>query len=435
MEKNKMEKSKMKKCKMEKIVFVKKFLRHAAAVSLMGCAFLWGSAQVSAATMKDVFDEYYYADRYPDLKAAYGYDREELWQHYVNCGFGEGRLMNGLIDVVEYRNAYPDLNEQFGDDWDAYVNHYLNFGLQEGRYAGIETNKDLNNEQLQIKLGEILVRNSERQALELAQWLQSAKGQVLPKDSYGALWGLDQVDSPILRTREESILRLSELGMGNELIADISRNSSRYSDAMLAALANNPEMADFVSRFGGISAEASGGLTQEELALEFPLLLQWDPRWGYVQYGGNSCIGLAGCGPTCLSMVLYYLTGDASITPDNVAAYSMAHGHYVQGAGTAWRLLAELPPLYGVRVSEPANSEQTLKEALDQGKVVICSMRPGNFTAGGHFIVIYGYDQEGFKLNDPNCVARSAKRWTYGEFAAQIKHTWIFEKDAAAAVF
>lgn len=251
------------------------------------------------------------------------------------------------------------------------------------------------------------------------------EGQVLPEDSYGAKLGLDEVDQPKVRNSEEVILRLYELGKDNELIAKICKNSSEYPAKMLEALANNPEMADFVSGYTGSRTKASGGLSEDELALEFPLFLQWDPRWGYVKYGDNSCIGLVGCGPTCLSMALYYLTEDESITPDSVAAYSMANGYYVSGAGTAWALLTDLPSKYGIGVSEPNRSEQTLKSALDQGKVVICSVGQGDFTAAGHFIVLYGYDKEGFMINDPNCVARSMKRWTYEEIASQIKHIWV----------
>ena len=264
-----------------------------------------------------------------------------------------------------------------------------------------------------------------------AQLSGSLEGRVLAQGSYGEKWGLDEVDKPRARSREEVLLRLNELGKGNELIAKISKDSFQYPDKMLEALANNPEMADFVSSYKGSKTKATEGFSKEELALEFPLFLQWDPRWGYVSYGDNSWIGLAGCGPTCLSMALYYLTGDESITPDSVAAYSMDNGHYVSGAGTSWGLLTELPSRYGVRVSEPARSEQTLKTALDQGKIIICSMGPGDFTVAGHFIVIYGYDEEGFKINDPNCVARSMKRWTYGEIATQIKHIWALGGEAA----
>lgn len=259
------------------------------------------------------------------------------------------------------------------------------------------------------------------------------EGQVLAEGSYGAQWGLDEVDKPKVRSSEEVILRLYELGKDNELIAKICKNSSQYPAKMLEALANNPEMADFVSGYTGSRTKASGGFSEDELALEFPLFLQWDPRWGYVEYGDNSCIGLVGCGPTCLSMALFYLTRDESITPDSVAAYSMANGHYVSGAGTAWALLTDLPSKYGIEVSEPNRSEQTLKSALDQGKVVICSVGRGDFTAAGHFIVIYGYDKEGFMINDPNCVARSMKRWTYEEIAAQIKHIWVLGGEAAVS--
>ena len=261
--------------------------------------------------------------------------------------------------------------------------------------------------------------------LSSTQLAGNSEGQVLAEGSYGERWGLDEVDKPKERSKEEVLFRLKDLGKDNELIAEIFQNSFQYPEKLLEALANNPEMADFVSGYTGIMTKADGGFSKEELALEFPLFLQWDPRWGYVKYGDNSCIGLAGCGPTCLSMALYYLTGDEGITPDIVAAYSMDNGHYASGAGTAWSLLTDLPSKYGVRVSEPERSKQVLESALDQGKVIICSMGPGDFTAAGHFIVIYGYDEDGFMINDPNCVARSMKRWSYGEIAAQIKHIWV----------
>ena len=127
-------------------------------------------------------------------------------------------------------------------------------------------------------------------------------------------------------------------------------------------------------------------------------------------------------------MMLYYLLGDENITPDVIAEYSMENGYYMSGTGTAWKLLEDVAAVYGVSVDQPKASEKTLKNALDQGEIVICSMKPGDFTAGGHFVVIYGYDEEGFLINDPNCVARSRKTWTFEEIRRQIKHTWVYEK-------
>lgn len=246
------------------------------------------------------------------------------------------------------------------------------------------------------------------------------------EEDYPDRCGLDSVDSPRKRTRREVLSRLETLGQNNSLIADILRNRSDYPDKLLEALANNPEMADFVSRWQGLQREAQGGLTDSEKEQDFPLFLQWDPRWGYVEYGDESCIGLAGCGPTCLSMVLYYLTGDESITPDKVGEYSMENGCYISGAGTAWALMEAMPLEYGVNVRQPGVSESGMKAALDEGAVIMLSMGPGDFTAAGHFIVVYGYDRNGFLVNDPNCVARSRAQWSYSEIERQIKNMWIF---------
>lgn len=97
-------------------------------------------AQAKAASLKDIFDAKYYADTYGDLKAAYGYDREALWQHFVTFGLREGRNMNGFLDVVKYRQEYADLAAAFGDNWDAYLDHFLLFGAKEGRDSGTAFN-------------------------------------------------------------------------------------------------------------------------------------------------------------------------------------------------------------------------------------------------------------------------------------------------------
>ncbi len=243
---------------------------------------------------------------------------------------------------------------------------------------------------------------------------------------YVNLCGLDEVPRPVKRDRKEVLACLQQMAQGDETIADIYGNYTAYSDKMLEALANNPEMADFVKGSLTAGKQAEGGLTETERNQDFPLFLQWDPRWGYAEYGQEeSNIGLSGCGPTCLSMVLYYLTGNEELTPDRIARYSMDNGYYVPGSGTAWALLEDVPALYGLDVSQPRVSERTLRQAIDQGKMIICSMRPGDFTAAGHFIVIYGYDEEGFLVNDPNCVARSRKNWDYQTIGKQMKNIWV----------
>lgn len=47
---------------------------------------------VNAAEDASTFDYRAYANIYPDLKAAYGYDADKLYAHYVNYGQAEGRV-------------------------------------------------------------------------------------------------------------------------------------------------------------------------------------------------------------------------------------------------------------------------------------------------------------------------------------------------------
>lgn len=110
--------------------------RRIGVMAVAGAIAFSSVSYVKAAGVEDVFDERYYADRYPDLKAAYGYDRAALLEHFMSLGISEGRAMNGMIDIVKYRETYGDLQAVFGDDWDAYVTHYLTCGAFEHRDSG-----------------------------------------------------------------------------------------------------------------------------------------------------------------------------------------------------------------------------------------------------------------------------------------------------------
>ena len=222
---------------------------------------------------------------------------------------------------------------------------------------------------------------------------------------------------------EALLLKLAE---NSPDIATIYENKEAYPQALLTALANNPEMVEFVKGYLTTEHTVTGGFSEEELTEEFPLLLQWDKRWGYVDYGSNN-IGVAGCGPTCLSMVILALTGNENATPDKLAEYSEENGHYVKGAGTAWSLMTEGAEAYGLRAEEISLDEKNMQDCLDNGNPIICAMRKGDFTISGHFIVIYGYDEKGFLVNDPNSTSRSGRQWEFETLRGQIKNLWAYE--------
>lgn len=267
--------------------------------------------------------------------------------------------------------------------------------------------------------------SQEEESYSMKSNSDSGISQVVEVDTV-RVYDTADIDKPVNRDYPEILVRLQELGETNEVIRKIYDDAQNYPEKMLEALANNPEMADFVAQYTGNEEIQNTGLTEIEKEQPYPLFLQWDARWGYAAYGDNSNIGLSGCGPTSLAMVLYYLTGDETITPDKIAAYSMENGYYLSGTGTKWALITDFPLLYGIRVKQLGLDEEKMISELARGNMIICAMREGDFTAGGHFIVIYGYDSMGFKVNDSNCVARSQKSWTFQEIKNQIKNIWSF---------
>ena len=207
---------------------------------------------------------------------------------------------------------------------------------------------------------------------------------------------------------------------------NVFANQENYPKYLLDALEKNPELLDFVKAFPEADQTVTGGIEKEETKEDYPLFLQWDSRWGYQPYGDN-VIGLSGCAPTCLSMVVYSLTRDKTATPDAFAEYSTNQGYYVEGTGTSWELLTDIPPQYNVRANTLGLDETAMMNHLKKGHMIICSMGPGDFTTAGHFIVLYGFDEDGFYVNDPYSRIRSSQTWDYERLKGQIKNLWVYE--------
>jgi hypothetical protein len=152
----------------------------------------------------------------------------------------------------------------------------------------------------------------------------------------------------------------------------------------------NPETVDFVRQYPELhDLHPEIDLREEAGCGTVPLLLQWDTRWGYETYG-DGMIAYTGCGPTCMSMVALYLTGNPDASPLFVAQDAQAAGYYVNGSGTAWSFMSQGAGRYGLRSKELPLSESSMKGALDGGMPIICVVGPGDFTPKGHFLVVIG---------------------------------------------
>lgn len=155
-----------------------------------------------------------------------------------------------------------------------------------------------------------------------------------------------------------------------------------------------------------------------------PLYLQWDSRWAFNQYG-EEIIGTAGCGPTCLSMVSVGLTGDTTYNPRYVANYAQDHG-YLDGSKTTWNFMQSGCQAFGIKATPVALDETAMKSQLEQGHPIICSVRSGDFTDTGHFIVITKCKNDKFIINDPNSHENSQRSWSYERLSWQIKAMWAY---------
>lgn len=200
---------------------------------------------------------------------------------------------------------------------------------------------------------------------------------------------------------------------------------NKYPQSLIDLLERNPETESFVLEYPSAYHQTHiVDLSTYETCNTVPLFLQWDPQWGYIRYG-TDVAGLTACGPVCLSMVAYYLTGDPAMSPDQIIQFAKDNGYCVPGNGTSWTLISEGAVKLGLDVTEIPLVESYIIENLEAGNPIICVMGPGDFTTFGHYIVMTDYEDGYIRLNDPNSRSNSQKLWTYNQLEHQIDNLWV----------
>lgn len=241
---------------------------------------------------------------------------------------------------------------------------------------------------------------------------------------------------------------LTESAYGDELrtlyetypqIETILLNMQDYPDWLLEHMIAQPETIDWVVEYPEYMKKSEEeinqialepvDLEQYEIHGQIPIFYQWTSTWGYAKYGEEQ-IAIDGCGPTCLAMVAVGLTGDTSYTPKKVADISMEIGTYLSDTGTTWDLMEKGPGQMGFQSWQMKSwSASAILQELESGHPVICSMKEGNFTTQGHFIVLAGVAEDGKVLvNDPNSKVRTQTEWDAQELLDQAKGMWAFSK-------
>ena len=120
---------------------------------------------------------------------------------------------------------------------------------------------------------------------------------------------------------------------------------------------------------------------------------QIDSRWKnklYTSTGNTSqTMGSSACGPTCSAMVVSSIKG--TITPPEMADLYVQYGFRSANNGTYWSAFRWTADVFDIGYKEVQRLNDVC-DLLEQNYMVISACGNGLFTTGGHFILIYGYE-------------------------------------------
>ena len=166
--------------------------------------------------------------------------------------------------------------------------------------------------------------------------------------------------------------------------------------------------------------------------------LQTDARWKSKPYrvtGEQSTIGSAGCGPTCAAMVISTLTGK-TVTPMDTCAWSIRHGYKALNQGTYYSYFVPQLKAYGIQCKQMLGSRilnqpqhpihEQVKQYLSQGYYVIALMGPGTWTKGGHFVLVWAWDDK-VRICDPASTRSERLNGDPDTFRREVRNYWLVD--------
>lgn len=150
--------------------------------------------------------------------------------------------------------------------------------------------------------------------------------------------------------------------------------------------------------------------------------------WGPKMYSNHNdpkqTMANSGCGPTAVSDIVYTLR-DNTIDPYVIAQQSVAWGDRSYNNGTDWTLFKpHVANYYDFPKCIQTKTLATMKACLDAGGYVVCSMGPGYWTTGGHFITAWKYDNTYIYANDPASSTR--KKQKTAQFHKECKQYFCY---------
>lgn len=197
----------------------------------------------------------------------------------------------------------------------------------------------------------------------------------------------------------------------NKKVSWIAKHADQYSDDRIIEFAlREPEALDFIRALPS-AQKRSTSYGEEVERGNFPALVTYDERWGYIDYAGLP-LGVSGSGPTVFSIAYMGLTGKNDQTPADIARLSAEKGYDSGDEFTTAELFTSEADDLGLICSQLALSEDSLVTALWNNNVVICQVRADTLTPDPHWVIVTGlYENGAARVIDPTCAAVTAREW------------------------
>lgn len=156
---------------------------------------------------------------------------------------------------------------------------------------------------------------------------------------------------------------------------------------------------------------------------------QLDKRWKNLPYrvkGETATIGGSGCGPTSAAMLIETITGKA-FTPVDACNWSVAHGYKALHNGTYQSYFVPQFADHGINcIALPSKDHNKVKKALEEGYYAIALMGKGTWTSGGHYIVVWAWDDK-VRINDSASSKPARLNGDPKTFMNEVRKYWLID--------
>lgn len=167
--------------------------------------------------------------------------------------------------------------------------------------------------------------------------------------------------------------------------------------------------------------------TEDELNSPVPALYMDDPRWVYEDLSIKSF----GCAALTITMANLAVRHNSEADPVKVLNYAAEMGYYGFG-GIDMNFVYDILTHFGLSAEEhffdrdkgERITETELKSAVDTENSIVMAAVNGE-TFGNHAVIIRGYDENGFYINDPADPENTEAVWDFSVFENELSYYWL----------